>query len=424
MFTLDFASTQSAVRSATDSKILIRGARQVVTLQGPARMRVGDELGRPAAIRDASILIENGRIAQIGSARRLENLRDSSSIRWVDARRLVVLPGFVDVVADLASAGPAERSVTAAGDDPVGASSLLNRRATVELHRLALAGSTFVRASFAFPRDGTERGRLLRHLLRVELPASAFQAALRVDPGRLLEESPHTMALRDLVTPQSRQHLRELSPLLAAEFDGDMLRALQPAKRFRLLRAIARELPCQVTGAEVWTAAELLDLGLAANCLVEGSLPADSQKLLRLAQWNFPWLLCAGAATLRADGSLERLPRALREGLRLALATGYRCGQPGVLNPLAMLALLRHQTGLDAAPLLQLQIANTAFALGVGHRMGTLEAGKEANLVLVDCDDYRDIGMYVGAPRIVAVFRRGKLLGDSSADQSDLPAGR
>lgn len=421
MFTLDFASSKSAVLPATDSRTLIRGARQLVTLQGPLRMRVGDELQHPAVLRDASVLIENGRIAQIGSARRLENLRNASTLRWVDARRLVVLPGFVDVVADLAATGSAQPGVNAESDDPVGASGLLSRRVTTELDRLARAGSTFVRASFGFPHEESERGRLLRHLLRVELPASAFQASLRVDPGRLLEESPHTMALRDLVPPQSRQHLRELASVLAAEFAGDALRALPPAKRFQLLRTAAREMPCQVTGAESWTAAELLDLGMAAHCLAEGALPADPHELQRLAQWNFPWLLCAGAATLRADGSLEPLPRALREGLRLALATGYRCGQPGVMNPLAMLALLRYQTGLGAAPLLQLQIANTAFALGVGERMGTLEAGKEANLLLVDCDDYREIGMYVGAPRIVAVFRRGKMLGNSGSNPVNLP---
>lgn len=422
MFTLDFASSKSAVLPATDSRILIRGARQLVTLQGPPRMRVGDELQHAAVLRDGSVLIEAGRIAQIGSARRLENLRNASTIRWVDARRLVVLPGFVDVVADVAATGSAPPGLNAESEDPAGASSLLSRRATMELDRLALAGSSFVRASFAFPRDGAERGRLLRHLLRVELPASAFQASLRVDPGRLLEESPHTMALRDLVPAQSRQHLRELAPLLVAEFAGDALRALQPAKRFQLLRAVAREMPCQVMGAESWTAAELLDLGLAANCLAEGALPADTHELQRLAQWNFPWLLCAGASTLRADGCLQLLPRALREGLRLALATGYRCGQPGVMNPLAMLALLRCQTGLGTAQLLQLQIANTAFALGVGDRMGTIEAGKEANLLLVDCDDYREIGMYVGAPRIVAVFRRGKMIGTTGSNPANLPA--
>ncbi len=422
MFTLGVASTQSAVRPATDTKLLIRGARQVITLQGPPRMRVGDELESLPVLRDASILIENGRISQIGSSRRVENLSAIRNARWIDARRLVVLPGFVDVTRDLAvtESGDHTRRSGGPGDDLALGSGLLSRRVTHELQRLALAGSTFVRASFEFPSDMAERARLLRHLLRVDLPAAAFQAALRIQPGILLRESPRGTTLRDLVSPPARQHLRELAPLLAADFSSTLLTSLEPAQRYHLLRAVAREMPCQISGAERCSVAELLDLGLAADCLAEGVLPGNRADMQRLAQWGVRWIMTVGGAALRGEPSIGNLSHALHEGVQVALATGYCPGVPGVHSPLALLALLRQQSGLGVGALLQLQIANTAHALGVGHRMGSLECGKEANLVLVDCDDFRELGLYLGAPRVVATLCRGQVLGAADAFQPNI----
>lgn len=405
MSTLGIASKPSAGRPATESKILIRGARQVVTLQGPARMRVGAELEEPGVLRDASVLIDGGRIVQLGSARRVDNLRETQRVRRVDARHLVVIPGFVDAATSLL---PED----AEGEESAwGGPALPSRRVSQELQRLALAGSTFVRASFLLPAEESERSRLIRHLLRVEVPASAFQVLLRVNPQWLGEAGGRAASVRELFPSSSRQHLRELLPLMAIGFAAGALRELAPGQRFQLLRGIARALRVEVYDGPRFRSAEFLELGLAAACLASGELPGDTAELEQLAQLGQPWVVEAGPLALQGSDALERLPRAIRVGMRVAVATGYQCGKPGVCSPLALLALLRQQTGLSLPALLQTQIANAAHAFGVGDRMGSLEAGKEANLLLVDCDDYRELGVAVGAPRIVGVMRRGRWLG-------------
>ena len=82
-------------------RLLIRGARQIVTLQGPPRVRQGAELRDVGLLRDASILIEGGRIAEVGSARRLDNLKDAATARVLDARHLAIVPGLLDAAHDL-----------------------------------------------------------------------------------------------------------------------------------------------------------------------------------------------------------------------------------------------------------------------------------------------------------------------------------
>lgn len=405
MSTSGFVSMASDARSVNGSKVLIRGARQVVTLQGPARMRVGGELSEPGLLRDASILVEGGRIAQVGSARRLENLREAASARMVDARRLVVLPGAAGVTGNLLASpvndGPLGESFA---EPPPG---MLSRVLTRELTRLALMGITYAQFPLVYPGEPVARSRMLRHLLRVDLPSAGFLAALRLDPLQVLAEAPGERPVREMIPPAARQDFAELRSLLSVQLSARVLSEYEPHLRFHVLRKCSREFRCQLTEARSLPVSGLLTLGVAAPYAAMGELPRNDADFGRLARWALPWILPAGESAFRGDSAVRRIRLAVAERMSLALATGFDAGRAGVASPLALIALLRAQTGLSASQLLHLTIANCAFALGVGGRMGTIEAGKEANLLLVECSDYREIGLHLGQPRIAAVFRRG-----------------
>ncbi|MGH9673658.1 MAG: amidohydrolase family protein, partial [Bryobacteraceae bacterium] len=77
-------------------RILVRGARQMVTLHGSSGPRRGAAMRDLAIIVDGALLIEDGLISQVGSSRRLENLREARSALEVNAAGKVVMPGFVD----------------------------------------------------------------------------------------------------------------------------------------------------------------------------------------------------------------------------------------------------------------------------------------------------------------------------------------
>ena len=79
--------------------ILIRGARQLLTLRGPSGPRRGADLRNLGIIQDGSVLIVDGLIREVGPTRRLENLAESRGAEESDAHGRVVLPGFVDTLA-------------------------------------------------------------------------------------------------------------------------------------------------------------------------------------------------------------------------------------------------------------------------------------------------------------------------------------
>ena len=76
--------------------ILIRGARQLLTLRGPKGPRRGPELNDLGIIADGALLIRDGLIQEVGPSRRVENLAAARGAIEVDALTRVVMPGFVD----------------------------------------------------------------------------------------------------------------------------------------------------------------------------------------------------------------------------------------------------------------------------------------------------------------------------------------
>ncbi len=51
---------------------------------------------------------------------------------------------------------------------------------------------------------------------------------------------------------------------------------------------------------------------------------------------------------------------------------------------------------------------NAAYSLARGQKIGSLEPGKAANFVVLDCADYRELAYYFGAPQISSVYIRGQ----------------
>jgi imidazolonepropionase len=76
--------------------ILIRGARQLLTMRGPKGPRRGLALNELSIIPDGALLIRDGVLMEVGPSRRLENLAEARDAWEINAAGRVVMPGFVD----------------------------------------------------------------------------------------------------------------------------------------------------------------------------------------------------------------------------------------------------------------------------------------------------------------------------------------
>ncbi|MBV9305959.1 MAG: hypothetical protein JOZ45_07460, partial [Acidobacteriaceae bacterium] len=76
--------------------ILLRGARQLLTLRGPDSARRGAALRDLQIIEDGSVLIQDGVIASVGPTRRIENLKTARGALEIPVEDRIITPGFVD----------------------------------------------------------------------------------------------------------------------------------------------------------------------------------------------------------------------------------------------------------------------------------------------------------------------------------------
>jgi imidazolonepropionase len=101
--------------------------------------------------------------------------------------------------------------------------------------------------------------------------------------------------------------------------------------------------------------------------------------------------------------------RALIEaGVALALATDINPGSaPCPSMPLVMAMACRYQRLLPAETLNAATI-NAAYAVGLGERLGSLEVGKQADLLIVNAPDYRHLAYQFGGNLVERVVKRGQ----------------
>ena len=96
-------------------------------------------------------------------------------------------------------------------------------------------------------------------------------------------------------------------------------------------------------------------------------------------------------------------------GVALALATDINPGSaPCPSMPLVMAIACRYQRILPSEAL-NASTINAAFSVGLGDRVGSIEVGKQADLLVVDAPDYRHLAYQFGPNLVERVVKRGQL---------------
>jgi imidazolonepropionase len=124
----------------------------------------------------------------------------------------------------------------------------------------------------------------------------------------------------------------------------------------------------------------------------------------------------AGVQPVLLPGSVFALSRTqypparkmIDAGLAIVLATDFNPGSSPVASMPFVLSLACLKMRLAPAEALIAATINAAYSLGMGERVGSLEAGKEADFLIHEVSDYRELAYFIAAPLRPRVFVAGK----------------
>lgn len=420
--------------------LIVENAAQLVTLAGPARPRAGTEMSDLSIIEDGAVLARDGAIVAVGATSEVAPLAREGATR-VDARGSVVTPGFVDAHThpvfagtredeyELRASGATYQEIASRGGGI--RSTVRKTRAASEDELFAAArrrvrwflehGTTTIEAKSGYGLTLEDELKLLRVIRRLDA-----ETPLELVPTFLgAHEIPDEF--RDRREEYIRSITDEMLPEVAARQLARYCDVFCESQVFtvdesRLVLTRAQEL-----GLGIRVHAEQLTLSGGARLAAElGAASADH--LEWIDETGIEQLRQAGVVAVLLPGAVFNLGlsryaparRMIESGLPIAVATDFNPGSSPTPSMQMILSIACTQMKLTPAEAITAATINAAHSLDCGSRIGSLEPGKQADVVVFDCDDYRKIPYFFGVNHASIVIKKGALVSDSREASSGM----
>lgn len=414
------------------SYLLLKNADQLVTPEGHSA-RFGDEMSRLRILSDAGLVIEDAKILFVGTTEEAEgyvaaNLPAGSKITRYDASGKTILPGFVDSHThfifggyrehefNLRLQGAAYMEIMKAGGGiayTIGETTAASEDELYELgwqrlQRMVGLGITTVEGKTGYGEDSKTEDKMLRVMERLDQDhpvdiAKTYMGAHAVPkayPGGasayvdyLIAEGLPMAAGRaefcDVFCEKDVFELVESERLLLAARD----------QGFKL-KLHADEI-VQLGGAAL--AARLQ--ATSADHLLKSS---DGDLIAMRDAGTVATLLPCTAFSLKEDYARGRFM--IDKGLAVALASDLNPGSCYTQSVPLMIALATIYMGLSIEETITALTLNGAAALDRADSIGSLEAGKQADLILLDAPNYRHLSYHFAMNLVDTVIKKGRIL--------------
>ena len=413
--------------------MLIHSCSQLLTLSGgPQR---GLDLGQLHIIPNGAVLWRGETIAAVGPTPELRAAYPDEPA--LDAGGRVVLPGFVDPHTHLVWAGDRAAEfelrlqgrtyleILAAGGGIIstvratrqaGLDNLLEqtRRRAAAMFR---HGTTTAEAKTGYGLETTSELIQLDALLRLDAEgplelAPTFLGAHAIAPEFKNDPDAFTALICNEMLPAVRRWWDEHAPQRPLPFVDVFCEtgAFSLAQSRRILRE-AKQLgfPLKIH------ADEFDNLGGASLAAELGAVSADH--LVKTSAEDIKALAHSGTVAVALPctpfglGDTHYTPaRAiLAAGGLLAIATDINPGTAWCESMQFAIALACRYLHLTPAQAIAAATINAAAAIGRAGRIGSIEAGKQADLIILTESDYRHLGYRFGTNLVAAVIKKGKV---------------
>ncbi|PCI40650.1 MAG: imidazolonepropionase [Elusimicrobia bacterium] len=403
----------------------------LLTLAGDHEPRTKGGMRSVGLIRNGAVFMDKGLIQLVGLADTVLRDPEVKKGQIHDAGGRIVMPGFVDCHTHpvfgearlkdfgLRTSGKSYQEIAAQGGGIVSSirstrgatESELTQRLLDQSSRFTECGTTTIEAKTGYGLDKDSELKALRAIKHVAagsplefvptfLGAHAIPPEYQGRPGEYVD-----MLIKDVLPVVVQEGLAKFVDAFCEKgffSQFECRKFLKAGADAGLGVRIHAEQLTRSRGASL--AAELK--AASADHLDH----ADAVDLVKLREAGVIAALVPGSNHFLGHRDYPDARKIIDAGVPVALATDFNPGTCPCWNMQEVISIATTQMGMTVEEAIIASTINGAHALGLGKTHGSLEKGKQADVIILDCSDYRELAYWFGSNIVSKVFKKGKLL--------------
>lgn len=413
--------------------LIVKNAAQVVTSEGASQAPLtGENQGQIRVIENGAVAVNGEQIIAVGTTAELEQkIETDATTRIVDASAQVVLPGLVDPHTHVVFGGSREHEFSLklegvpyleilARGGGILSSVEMTRAATEE--ELVAAGIKYCRQMLA---QGTTTAEAKSgYGLSTEAELKTLRAIQQVDGAQPVDLVPTFLGAHAVPKEYKGEPdryldvvIEEMLPRVVADnlarycdvFCEEGVFSVEQSRR--VLKA-AREMGLELK----LHADEIVPLGGAELAAELGAVSADhllvisDEGIRRMAEEGVIAVILPGTTFYLREDHYAPGRKMIEAGVPVALATDFNPGSSPNNNLQLIINIASLYLRMTPAEVINAITINSAHAVGRAAEVGSLEAGKKADLVLFDAPNYDYLAYRYGTNLVSKVIKNGQLV--------------
>ncbi|MEK9137029.1 MAG: imidazolonepropionase [Bacteroidota bacterium] len=410
--------------------LLIKNISQLVTVgSGGKRVKTGPEMRDLGIISNAGVLCTNGKIEWVGLMSEWDRQLPSDFVE-LDASGMVVLPGFVDSHTHmmfagnrahefgLRSQGATYQQIAEAGGGilstikNVRAASKkeLKRQTSRYLAEMMQHGTTTVEIKSGYGLDVDSEIKMMEaiHDLSIEemmTVVPTFIGAHAVPPEYKQNKSAYVdLVINEMIPYIGRKKLATFCDVFCEKgYFGldESERILLEGKRAGMLPKVHAEELSPLGGAQLAARVGAVSADHLEHVSDEGVAAMRDAGVVATVLPGVSFFLNHGYAPAR---------KLIDSGVAVAIASDFNPGSCMSFSMPMMMTVACTQMKMTTEEAITAVTLNGAAALNLSATIGSIEVGKNADLIVASIPDYRFLAYHFGTNHIVKTIKNGTLL--------------